>query len=179
MEVLIVVEAATSLQPQRDRVQETHQLSALGEATKRAVGILGDNCIERFNLPHNRHYSPGRLDIIKESELRIARHQSQVVYLHHAWDLNVDHHRLHEAVVTACQTTSGSGSVLQPNRFVDISNQWLRKREALVNLVSHASEMRPWPHARTLEALEHLTRWHGAQVWVKAVEAFCLLRQLM
>jgi N-acetylglucosamine malate deacetylase 1 len=39
--------------------------------------------------------------------------------------------------------------------------------------------MRPWPHARSLEALEHLARWRGAQVGVEAAEAFCLLRQLV
>ncbi len=39
--------------------------------------------------------------------------------------------------------------------------------------------MRPSPHARSLEALEHLARWRGAQVGVEAAEAFCLLRQLV
>ncbi len=174
-----MVEGATSLQPQRDRVQETHQLSALGEAAKKAVGILGDNAIELFKLPHNRRHSPDRLDIKEEIMLRIARYQSHVVDLHRSGDLNVDRHRLHEAVVTFCQTTSGSGSLLQLNWFVDISNKRQRQREALLNLVFHASKMRAWPHARTLEALEHLARWHGAQVWAKAAEVFCLLRQLM
>ena len=52
----------------------------------------------------------------------------------------------------------------------------LAKREALA---AYASEMRPWPHARSLEALEYLARWRGAQVGVEAAEAFCLLRQLV
>ena len=44
--------------------------------------------------------------------------------------------------------------------------------------MAYATEMRPWPHARSLEALEHLARWRGAQVGVEAAEAFCLLREL-
>ena len=68
-----------------------------------------------------------------------------------------------------------SASAFQPNWFVDISPQWRRKREALE---AYASEMRPWPHARSLQAVEHLARWRGAQVGVEAAEAFCLLRQL-
>jgi len=59
---------------------------------------------------------------------------------------------------------------------VEISDQWERKREALM---AYSSEMRDWPHARSLEAVEHLARWRGAQVGVEAAEAFCLLRQLV
>jgi hypothetical protein len=59
---------------------------------------------------------------------------------------------------------------------VDIPDQWERKREALV---AYECEMRDWPHARSLEAVEHLARWRGAQVGVDAAEAFCLLRQLV
>ena len=67
-------------------------------------------------------------------------------------------------------------ATFQPNWFVNISDQWERKREALT---AYASEMRNWPHARSLEAVEHLARWRGAQVGVEAAEAFCLLRQLL
>ncbi len=70
----------------------------------------------------------------------------------------------------------GSAPAFLPNWFVDISNQWQRKREALL---AYASEMRPWPHARSLEALESLARWRGAQVGVEAAEAFFLLRQVV
>ena len=59
---------------------------------------------------------------------------------------------------------------------MDISDQWERKREALF---AYSSEMRNWPHARSLDAVEHLSRWRGAQVGVEAAEAFCLLRQLV
>jgi len=69
----------------------------------------------------------------------------------------------------------GSAQVFHPNWFVDISTQWERKCLALE---AYASEMRPWPHARSIESLEHLARWRGAQVGVEAAEAFCLLRQI-
>ena len=69
----------------------------------------------------------------------------------------------------------GSAPFFQPNWFVDISDQWERKREALS---VYASEMRRWPHSRSFEAIEHLARLRGAQVGVEAAEAFCLLRHL-
>lgn len=196
VQVLIVAEGATSRQLTRDRVKADEELSALGKAAHKAASILGAAGVELLDLPDNRLDSIDRLDLIKHIEERIDRHQSEVVYVHHAGDVNVDHRRLHEAVVTACRPTPehtvkrllsfeipsssewqtpGSAPLFQPNWFVDISDEWPRKREALV---AYASEMRPWPHARSLEALEHLARWRGAQVGVNAAEAFCLLRQV-
>ena len=69
-----------------------------------------------------------------------------------------------------------SAPAFHPNWFVDITAQWPRKREALE---AYAAEMRPWPPARSMAALEHLARWRGAQVGVDAAEAFCLMRQLV
>ena len=196
VQVLIVAEGATSRQEQRNRNKASDELSALAQAAQKAGAILGAKGVELLDLPDNRLDSLDRLDLIKQIELRIARHQPQVVYTHHAGDVNIDHRRLHEAVVTACRPAPvqpvkrllsfevasstewqppGSAPAFQPNWFVDISAQWLRKREALE---AYASEMRPWPHARSIEALEHLARWRGAQVGVEAAEAFCLLRQL-
>lgn len=197
VQVLIIAEGATSRQDQRDRLQVGDELSALSQAAQTAGLILGAAGVELLDLPDNRLDSLDRLDLIKRLEERIDRHQPQVVYVHHAGDVNVDHRRLHEAVVTACRPTPGhpvrrllsfevasssewqppgSAPAFQPNLFVDISVQWQRKREALL---AYAREMRPWPHARSLEALEHLARWRGAQVGVEAAEAFCLLRQLV
>ena len=196
VQVLIVAEGATSRLQKRDRLQADEELSTLAQSAQRAGSILGAAGVELLDLPDNRLDSLDRLDLIKRIEQRIDQHQPQVVYVHHAGDVNVDHRRLHEAVVTACRPTPGhpvkrllsfevasstewqppgSASVFQPNLFVDISAQWQRKREALE---AYASEMRPWPHARSLKAVEHLARWRGAQVGVEAAEAFCLLRQL-
>jgi LmbE family N-acetylglucosaminyl deacetylase len=159
--------------------------------------VLGANSVELLDLPDNRLDSLDRLDLIKQIELRVAHYEPQVVYVHHSGDVNVDHRRLHEAVVVACRPTPGhcvkrllsfevasstewqtpgSAPAFQPNWFVNISAQWQRKHEALE---AYASEMRPWPHARSLAAVEHLARWRGSQVGVDAAEAFCLLRNLV
>ena len=197
VQVLIVAEGATSRQQQRDRLLVGDELSALSQAAQKAGSILGATCVELLDLPDNRLDSLDRLDLIKRIEEIVERHQPECVYVHHAGDVNVDHRRLHESVVTACRPTPGhvvkrlisfevasstewqppgSAPAFQPNWFVDISDQWERKREALA---AYASEMRSWPHARSLEAIQHLARWRGAQVGVEAAEAFCLLRQLL
>jgi LmbE family N-acetylglucosaminyl deacetylase len=197
VQILIMAEGATSRQLQRNRVEASKELSALVEAAKTAGSILGAAGVELLDLPDNRLDSLDRLDLIKRIEDRIGYYQPEVIYVHHAGDVNVDHRRLHEAVITACRPTPGqpvrrmlsyevaSSSEWQPpgsapaftaNWFVDISSQWHRKREALQ---AYASEMRAWPHARSFEALEHLAKWRGAQVGVEAAEAFFLLRQVI
>ncbi len=195
--ILIVAEGITSRRQKRDRNQAQEELSCLATAAKEAGSILGAAGVELLDLPDNRLDSIDRLDLIKKIEERIKLHQPECVYVHHAGDVNIDHRRLHEAVVTACRPTPdcvvkqllsfevasstewqppGSAPAFQPNWFVDISNQWERKREALM---TYSNEMREWPHARSLKAIEHLARWRGAQVGVKAAEGFCLLRQVM
>ena len=197
VQVLIVAEGSTSRQKVRDRAQVRDELSALTKAAQAAGSILGAASVELLDLPDNRLDSLDRLDLIKLIEERVDNYQPGSVYVHHAGDVNIDHRRLHEAVVTACRPTpghvvrrllsfevvsstewqsSGSAPAFQPNWFVDISDQWERKREALE---AYSSEMRSWPHARSFEAVEHLARWRGAQVGVEAAEAFCLLRQLL
>ena len=194
--ILIMAEGATSRQLQRNRAQASEELSTLEEAAKTAGKILGVAGVELLDLPDNRLDSLDRLDLIKQIENRICCNQPEVNYEHHAGDVNVDHRRLHEAVTTACRPTPGqlvrrilsyevasssewqppgSGPAFTPNWFVDISGQWDRKRAALL---AYASEMRAWPHARSLKALEHQARWRGAQVGVEAAEAFFLLRQV-
>lgn len=194
--ILIVAEGSTSRQTTRDRVKVHGELTSLRNAANTASLILGAAGVELLDLPDNRLDSIDRLDLIKHVESRIDRHKPEVVYVHHSGDVNIDHRRLHEAVVTACRPTPGhtvkrllsfeipsssewqtpgSAPFFQPNWFVDISDQIHLKREALM---AYASEMRPWPHARSLEAVEHLARWRGAQVGVEAAEAFCLLRQV-
>ena len=70
----------------------------------------------------------------------------------------------------------GSAPAFQPDWLVEFSDQCERKRDALA---AYSSEMRNWPHAGLLEAVEHLPRWRAAQVGVEEAEAFCMLRQLV
>ena len=39
--------------------------------------------------------------------------------------------------------------------------------------------MKPWPHSRSIEALQHLAKWRGSTVGYKAAEAFILIRELI
>ena len=197
VDVVIVAEGATSRDADRQPDTRRDELSALTSAARHAGEILGVRSVDLLGLPDNRLDSMDRLSLIKAVEAVVARIQPNTVFTHHAGDVNIDHRRLHEAVVTACRPQPGhcvrrllffevasstewqppgSAPAFQPAVFYDVADTLAAKRQALA---AYASEMRPWPHARSLEAVEHLARWRGASVGVVAAEAFMLGREVL
>ena len=197
LHVLIMAEGATSRSLQRDRAKAKNQLSALAVAAQQASEILGVQSLKLHDFPDNRMDSCDLLDVIKVIEKKISQYQPEIIYTHHFGDVNIDHRRIHEAVVTAVRPIPGqivqtllffeiasstewqpSSSALPftPNWFVDISETLSLKIKALT---AYESEMRPFPHARSVNALEHLAKWRGASVGVEAAEAFLLGRNLI
>lgn len=193
--VLIMAEGITSRDIVRDRESRRDELSVLAQSAQRANDILGTASLTINEFPDNRLDTIALLDLIKTVEVFLDSCQSQIVYTHHAGDVNIDHCRLHQAVVTACRSipgqrvdtllffetasstewqTSESAPMFIPNWFVDITDTLSTKVEALR---AYAQEMRPWPHARSVEALEHLARWRGATAGFHAAEAFILGRR--
>ena len=192
--VLIMAEGVTSREDTRDRDAKARELSDLARRAHRAGEILGTASVTLHDLPDNRMDSVDLLDIVKVVEKRIETVHPSVVYTHHGGDLNIDHQRTSQAVVTACRPLPG-GSVSQllffevpsstewtpggtsppfvPTCFMDISAMLERKLEALK---SYDSEMRDWPHPRSYRAVEHLARWRGASVALDAAEAFMVGR---
>ncbi len=192
--VLILAEGMTSRAERRDRGLFDEELSALADVAKEANSILGVASLRLLDFADNRMDSVDLLDVVKVVEDFISGLQPDIVYTHHGGDLNVDHRVVHDAVVTACRPmpgksfvtllffevpsstewrTPGAALPFVPNWFEDISETVALKMEALG---VYASEMRPWPHARSVKALESLAAWRGATVGVEAAEAFVLGR---
>jgi LmbE family N-acetylglucosaminyl deacetylase len=155
---------------------------------------MGMASVHFDDLPDNRLDSVPLLDITQRVEALIERYQPDTVLTHHAGDLNIDHRRVHQAVMTACRPqsdhpvrtilcfevasstewqVSGGGEAFVPNWFEEITGTLPQKLKALG---AYAMEMRDWPHARSTEAVEHLARWRGATVGVEAAEAFMVAR---
>lgn len=192
--VLIVAEGATSRDRRRDRSVRHEELSELARAAHAANAKLGAASVTLGDFPDNRMDSIDLLDVVKYVEDAIAQHLPSLVFTHHGGDVNIDHRLLHDAVVTACRPTPGSpvqellffetasstewrphssGAPFLPTLFYDISDHLQAKLDALK---IYDSEMRPFPHARSLAALEALARWRGASCGVVAAEAFALGR---
>ena len=115
---------------------------------------------------------------------------------HHGGDLNIDHQIVLKAVITACRPqpsypvkrilsfevpsstewqSPNTKSIFIPNWFENITNTLDLKLKALD---AYKSEMREWPHARSINAVKHLAHWRGASVGCEAAEAFMLVREI-
>lgn len=172
------------------------ELTARRAAARKSCDILGAESVFFGDFPDNRMDTIALLDIIKPIEALVAKHQPDTVFTHHAGDVNIDHRRIHEAVVTACRPQRGhpvktllcfevpsstewqlpgSAPAFAPNWFMDISDTLDRK---LAALDAYAAELCAWPHPRSRQGVEHLARWRGATVGADAAEAFMLGRQL-
>lgn len=158
--------------------------------------ILGVAQVHQCNFPDNQMDSVPLLTIVQAVEDTLAQFTPDIVYTHCAWDLNIDHQLTHRAVMTACrpkptstinkiltfEVRSGtdwqpaSQSQFSPNWFIDITNVWLKKQQALN---AYDKEMMPWPHTRSIEAVKALAQSRGAQAGVEMAEAFFLERMVV
>lgn len=176
------------------QVNQDKEVACRRSAAQKACEILGVRSISFGNYSDNKMDTIPLLEITKAVETLILKHQPDTVFTHHAGDVNIDHRRLHEAVVTACRPQQGSsvktilsfevpsstewqlpGSApsFMPNWFVDVSDTLNCK---LAALEAYAEELRPWPHPRSQRGVEHLAHWRGATIGVDAAEAFLLGR---
>lgn len=180
-----------------EQTQLLEELHIRRAAAQKACDILGVKSLSFGEFPDNRMDTIALLDIARAVESLVREHLPDTVFTHHAGDLNIDHRRMHEAVVTACRPQSGhpvktllcfevpsstewqlpgTASPFIPNWFVDISSTFARKQAALQ---AYLDELRDWPHPRSVKGIESLAHWRGATVGVEAAEAFILGRQLV
>lgn len=186
--VLILGDGVTSRDINESEVDK--QTLERRDNAKLAAKILGLQKPEYHSYPDNRMDSVDLLDIVKEIEAMIDRVIPEIVYTHHASDVNIDHRIVHDAVVTATRPQPGqcvkkllffevpsstewrpakSLSPFAPDYFVDITEYVEHKLKALS---CYENEMRDYPHPRSVDACLHLIKWRGATVGVEAAEAF-------
>ena len=193
--VLVVAEGATSRDARREPEDRESELTRLKAAASRAASVIGAEEPQLLGLPDNRLDSIPLLDVIKPIEAVVETVVPEIVYTHHAGDLNVDHRIVHQAVVTACRPLPGSpvkalyafetvsstewqsgGDAFRPQRWVDIEAFLSLKLRALE---AYEAEIRPFPHARSADAVEALARVRGAAAGLKAAECFMVVREVV
>ena len=64
----------------------------------------------------------------------------------------------------------------QPNFYVNISNEIKEKMKCLK---FYKSELRRYPHSRSLKAIEAQSRFRGSSSGLKFAEAFFLIRHII
>lgn len=169
------------------------------ECARAAADVLGLDRLVMVGLPDQRLDTLSLLDVITPIEQCIEELQPDVVLTHFPGDVNEDHRLVARATLVATRPVPGTsvkrvcsfeipsstdwappipGSVFAPNLYVDISDTLETKLTAM-KAYSHTfvSEVRPFPHPRSLEALTAYAQRHGAASGQLAAEAFMILRE--
>lgn len=170
-------------------------LAHLHTNTMEAAKIIGFNDVIFADFPDNRFDSIDLLDIIKFVDSIITKFKPDIVYTHHAGDLNIDHQITYKAVLTASRPLPGNSiskiftfstlsstewtfSPVQqfcPTVFVNIEKQYHKKKSAIEK---YDTELRPYPHPRSLKGIQLQSQLWGCMVGIQYAEAFMLIREI-
>lgn len=194
--IAIMAEGLTSRDEKRDASARSDELSVLHANSFKALEIVGGSTLTMFDFPDNRMDSVDLLDVVKKIEGLVDKYNPNIVYTHHAGDVNIDHKMTHDAVVTACRSLPGQcvrrilffetvsstewqmatvDKFFMPNWYVDIGGYMEQKLKALE---CYESEMREYPHSRSYEAVKILAEYRGFTVGKRYAEAFELGRNI-
>lgn len=192
---LILGEGQTSRWEHREEADKA-VVESLHKDTLDAAKEVGFQEVFFENFPDNRFDQVDLLDIVKSVEKYIREIKPEIVYTHFQGDLNVDHQMTARAVLTATRpigdycvqeiyafetlsstewnfdTTEQSGFV--PNVFVDITEEYAKKEAAMRH---YHSELCEFPHPRSLEGMDVLSRTRGMAAGMHRAEAFRLIRK--
>ena len=191
----ILGEGMTSRSSNREDTDPT-LLSKLQAQARAAAAKVGVRNVTLHNFPDNRLDTVPLLEVVKVVEGLVDGLRPEVIYTHHAGDLNVDHGVIHRAVLTATRPFAGQPvreiyafevpsstewafqriePAFRPNVFVDVSGTLEAKISAME---CYDSEARKFPHPRSPEALRALAMRRGSAAGCGAAEAFELIRSI-
>jgi len=149
------------------------------------VSFCGFPTIKLNTVPH--------IDLTSALQAVVDNVKPEIVYTTPYCDVNIDHRLVCEATVVATRPLPGSSvkKVLSyeiapttrfgiqpfaPNVYVDISAFLSKKLEAMA---CYETQLRDFPHPRSLKGLELLARERGLGIGVEAAECFHLIRDIV
>lgn len=195
--VVILGEGITSRDNNRDTGKRANELDIHRQNIHTAQNLLGYQSLSVYNLPDNRFDSVPLLDIIKVIEKEKQNFSPEVILTHHYHDLNIDHRRTFEAVLTACRPLENetvktiitfevpsstewqiksSDKRFNPNFYISVSSENLKAK--IKAMEAYEFEKREYPHPRSPEALEVLAKYNAINVGSNYAEAFCIVRHI-
>ncbi len=175
---------------------EQSELDKLQNELKEANSLIGIKETFCANFPDNAFDSVTLLEIVKKIEEIINLVKPEIIFTHHIGDMNVDHQITHKAVLTAtrpmadeCVKTIYSmeipsstewnsfnkETIFVPNVFFDVTATIDLKVEAMAKYVS---ELREYPHPRSLQHIKEHAKVNGTKVGLKYSENFMLIRNI-
>lgn len=190
---LILGEGITSRDKERQRGKRGKEILKLKEQAHKANKTIGVKKIFVYDFPDNRFDTVPFLDIVKAIEEVKNQIKPQIIFTHYEKDLNIDHQITYKAVLTATRPLLNesvkeiySFEVLSSTEwnyplsfsadvFFDISETLDLKLKAMA---FYKSEIKNYPHPRSLEGIRNNAEIRGMKVGLRYAEAFKLVRMI-
>jgi LmbE family N-acetylglucosaminyl deacetylase len=195
--VVILGEGITSRADTHDTAKWKEELAIHQKNIKSAQASIGYHTVSIYDFPDNRFDTVALLDIIKVIEKEKSKFNPEVIFTHHGGDVNIDHQRTFEAVITACrpvqhesvktiicfETPSGTEWRASndphnfiPNFFISFEENNLSAK--IKGMESYEFEKRLYPHPRSPEALRIQAQRWGVVIGNHLAEAFFIVRSI-
>lgn len=195
--VVILGEGITSRSDSRDTGRWENELATHRQNIAVAQAAIGYQSVSLYGFPDNRFDSVPLLDIIKIVEKEKTNFRPEVIFTHHGGDVNIDHQRTFEAVLTANRPLSHeivktiltfetpSGTEWRsptdprhfiPNVFFEVSGANMEAK--IKGMESYEFERRAYPHPRSPDALRIVSQRWGVVIGRSYAEAFMLIRNI-
>jgi len=191
---LILGEGITSRDEKRDRKKRESEIKELKKQIYEANEIISVKKIFTFDFPDNRFDSVPLLEIIKKIEKIKNQIKPDIIFTHYKNDLNIDHKKTYEAVLTATRpmekemvktiysfeilssTEWNYPTTFSPNIFFDISKTLDKKIEAMKH---YKNELHSFPHPRSIETIKSNAKTWGSKIGCQYAEAFELVKSFI
>lgn len=195
--VIILGEGITSRSDKRDPEQWEEELKIHKQNIKDAQVAIGYHSVSTYDFPDNRFDTVALLDIIKVVEKEKEQFNPEIIFTHHGGDLNIDHQRTFEAIITATRPMKDevvktiitfetpSGTEWQassdprrfiPNLYIEVSEKDIEAK--IKGMESYEFEKRQWPHPRSSEALMVAAKRAGVIIGADFSELFQIIRSI-
>ncbi len=193
--VLILGEGLTSRSEKRDPLIWKDKMQIHINNIDKAKNLIGYDSFRNYDFPDNRFDSIDLIDIIKVIEKQNDEFEANTIFTHHGGDLNIDHQKTFEAVITAIrplpeesvcnlitfETMSGTEwqassdpRKFNPNLFVELTKEEI---EIKCNAMEcYDFEKRNFPHPRSSKALTLRAQMWGISNGVNYAEPFQIIR---
>ena len=180
----------------RGNIQQ-FEIDNLRKEMLKANELIGIKEVFQADFPDNAFDTVPLLNIIKKIEEIKNIVKPSIIFTHHIGDMNIDHQITHKAVLTATRpmqdepvktiysmeipsstewNSYSKDSIFVPNTFFDISETIEQKIEAMA---IYNSELREYPHPRSLEFIREMAKYNGVKVGLKYSENFRLVRNII
>lgn len=170
------------------------EIDSFQKEMSEANATIGIKAIYQEDFPDNAFDSVPLLSIVKKIENIKNKIKPEIIFTHHFGDINIDHQITHRAVLTAARPMKDESvkaiyamevpsstewnsyskeTAFIPNTFTDITDTIDLKIKAMS---CYFSEVRDYPHPRSLQHIRELARVNGTKVGLQYSENFILIR---